>query len=241
MKPLLRFEAVTLRRGGRRLFEGLDLRLGPGEALHLTGPNGSGKSSLIRLAAGLLRAEAGGRSHGFRAVGRRARARPRAAAAQSAAVWSSARRHGGTARPGDGGDGACDLAQVPVRCCTRGRPSARRWRGWPRRERRCGCSTSRLNVSMPTGSSGGCLVARHRAAGGAVLAASHGPLGGDCPTGARQMIAALIVATCASDRRGGVASRSAFFASRDAGAVRGRARRAAARADRRRGAMGSPR
>ena len=51
--------SVTLRRGGRLLFEGLDLKLGPGEALHLRGPNGSGKSSLIRLAAGLLRADAG--------------------------------------------------------------------------------------------------------------------------------------------------------------------------------------
>ena len=58
MTPLLRFEGVTLRRGGRLLFEGLDLKLGPGEALHLSGPNGSGKSSLIRLAAGLLRADA---------------------------------------------------------------------------------------------------------------------------------------------------------------------------------------
>jgi len=59
MKPLLRFDAVTLRRGGRLLFEGLDLTLGPGEALHLSGPNGSGKSSLIRLAVGLLHAQAG--------------------------------------------------------------------------------------------------------------------------------------------------------------------------------------
>ena len=59
MKPLLRFDGVTLRRGGRLLFEGLDLKLGPGEALHLTGPNGIGKSSLIRLAAGLLPADAG--------------------------------------------------------------------------------------------------------------------------------------------------------------------------------------
>jgi heme exporter protein A len=55
----LRFEGVTLRRGGRLLFEGLNLALGSGETLHVTGPNGSGKSSLIRLAAGLLRAEAG--------------------------------------------------------------------------------------------------------------------------------------------------------------------------------------
>ena len=54
MSALLRFEDVALRRGGRLLFEGLDLELRPGEALQVTGPNGSGKSSLIRLAAGLL-------------------------------------------------------------------------------------------------------------------------------------------------------------------------------------------
>jgi heme exporter protein A len=55
MRPLLRFEQVALRRGGRLLFENLDLAVGPGEALVVTGPNGSGKSSLLRLAAGLLR------------------------------------------------------------------------------------------------------------------------------------------------------------------------------------------
>ena len=59
MKPLLRFEGVTCRRGGRLLFEGVDLVIGPGEALHVRGPNGSGKSSLIRVAAGLLRPDAG--------------------------------------------------------------------------------------------------------------------------------------------------------------------------------------
>jgi heme exporter protein A len=57
--PLLRFEDVVLRRGGRLLFESLDLELAPGERLQVAGPNGSGKSSLLRLAAGLLRAERG--------------------------------------------------------------------------------------------------------------------------------------------------------------------------------------
>jgi heme exporter protein A len=57
--PLLRLEGVACRRGGRLLFEGLDLALGPGEAALVTGPNGAGKSSLIRLAAGLLEPAAG--------------------------------------------------------------------------------------------------------------------------------------------------------------------------------------
>src|SRR3546814_1620280 len=37
----------------------LSLTLGRGQALWMRGPNGAGKSSLIRLAAGLLRAAAG--------------------------------------------------------------------------------------------------------------------------------------------------------------------------------------
>ena len=59
MTSLLRFDEVALRRGGRLLFEGLSFELRPGERLQVAGPNGSGKSSLIRLAAGLLRAEQG--------------------------------------------------------------------------------------------------------------------------------------------------------------------------------------
>jgi heme exporter protein A len=59
MSSLLTGEGLALVRGGRLLFEGLDLNLDEGSALHVTGPNGSGKSSLIRLVAGLLKPSAG--------------------------------------------------------------------------------------------------------------------------------------------------------------------------------------
>ncbi|MGQ2931055.1 MAG: heme ABC exporter ATP-binding protein CcmA [Sphingopyxis sp.] len=59
MTVLLRLDRVACIRGDRLLFEELSLALAPGEALWLRGPNGAGKSSLIRVAAGLLRAAAG--------------------------------------------------------------------------------------------------------------------------------------------------------------------------------------
>jgi ATP-binding cassette subfamily F protein uup len=45
--------------GGRRLIEGLDLVLGPGQRLGLVGPNGSGKTTLLRLLAGELSPDQG--------------------------------------------------------------------------------------------------------------------------------------------------------------------------------------
>jgi heme exporter protein A len=54
--PVRRLTAEKLAcvRGERQLFTGLDLMLGPGDALLLTGPNGAGKSSLLMCLAGLL-------------------------------------------------------------------------------------------------------------------------------------------------------------------------------------------
>ena len=46
-------------RGERAVFAGLSFRLDPGGALLLVGANGAGKSTLLRLLAGLLRPEAG--------------------------------------------------------------------------------------------------------------------------------------------------------------------------------------
>jgi heme exporter protein A len=50
---------VSCKRGGRLLFESLSLELGAGDGVLVTGPNGSGKSSLLRLIAGLLQPDSG--------------------------------------------------------------------------------------------------------------------------------------------------------------------------------------
>jgi heme exporter protein A len=46
-------------RGGREVFSGLDFAVSGGELLAVTGRNGSGKTSLLRLIAGLLQPEGG--------------------------------------------------------------------------------------------------------------------------------------------------------------------------------------
>ena len=91
MSLLLKGEGLALVRGGRLLFEGLDVVLAPGDAIHIIGPNGSGKSSLIRLVAGLLRPNAGRIERAEAALGRRrAGARPRAAAGPCAGILERA-------------------------------------------------------------------------------------------------------------------------------------------------------
>jgi heme exporter protein A len=55
MLRTIRIKDLSLVRGERRLFSGLDLTIQAGQAVALTGRNGAGKTSLLRAVAGLLR------------------------------------------------------------------------------------------------------------------------------------------------------------------------------------------
>ncbi len=50
---------VVKRYGEQRALDGFDLRVDPGEVFGFLGPNGAGKTTAIRIALGLLRADAG--------------------------------------------------------------------------------------------------------------------------------------------------------------------------------------
>lgn len=56
---MLRVEGLSCSRGERRLFSGLSLALGGGEAVQIAGANGCGKTTLLRTVCGLQRPEAG--------------------------------------------------------------------------------------------------------------------------------------------------------------------------------------
>lgn len=59
MTAKLSADDLTLIRGERCLFDGLEFALNPGELLLLEGANGSGKTSLMRVIAGMLSLESG--------------------------------------------------------------------------------------------------------------------------------------------------------------------------------------
>ena len=175
MKPLLRFDDVTCRRGGRLLFEAFNLKLGPGEAIHLTGPNGSGKSSLIRLAAGLLRPEQGQIERSDLALADDGLALDRELPlGRALAFWS----HDASAAM-DALD-LTRLAHVPVRLLSTGQAK----RATLARVAASGAPLWLLDEPLNGLDSDGirrldALVESHLGRGGAVLAASHGPLGGN--------------------------------------------------------------
>lgn len=174
MKSLLRFEQVSLRRGGRLLFEGLHLTLGPGEAMQVTGPNGAGKSSLIRLAAGLLNHETGRIERS-----RLALADEQLALDRELPLARALRFWGNGAGEGMKALGISDLAKVPVRLLSSGQAK----RATLARIIASGTPLWLLDEPLNALDSDGAqrlsaAIASHRKGGGAVVAASHLPLEG---------------------------------------------------------------
>jgi heme exporter protein A len=153
----------------------MDLRLGPGEALHLTGPNGSGKSSLIRLAAGLLHAENGRIDRSDIALADEHLALDRELTLRRALnFW------GGRIDATLDSLGLTMLADVPVRLLSTGqakratlaRVAASAAPLWLLDEPLNGLDADGVDRLEA-------LIAGHLEMGGAVLAASHGLLGGN--------------------------------------------------------------
>jgi len=58
-KGVFRCRGLAVDLGGRRILDGIDLELPPGEVTALAGPSGAGKSTLVRALAGLVPLAAG--------------------------------------------------------------------------------------------------------------------------------------------------------------------------------------
>ena len=177
---LIAFDAVTCIRGGRALFQRLSFTLEQGGAALVTGPNGIGKSSLIRLAAGLL-APAVGRITGDAAralLTDQASLDEELPLARALAFWARLDRAADNVAAALDALALSDLADIPVRLLSTGQ---RRRAGlarvmlsgapiWLLDEPGNGLDTATLEQLATA-------IARHRATGGIVLAATHQPLG----------------------------------------------------------------
>jgi len=181
-------------RGGRQVFRDVNFALGAAEALAVTGPNGAGKSSLLRLAAGLLR-PAQGRlaleggdtelSIGEQAhyLGHQDALKPSLSVAENLRFWG--RFLGSTVPTGAGKDGAAlaavgleALVHLPAGYLSAGqrrRLSLARLLAAPRPIWLLDEPTAALDAAAQRMLAE--LMRAHLAAGGLILAATHGPLG----------------------------------------------------------------
>ena len=176
MTPPLQAEGIALVRGGRLLFEQLDVTLDAGQAIHVTGRNGCGKSSLLRLVAGLLRPTAGRIARARTALADEGLALdPELPLAEALGFWR--------------GPGLAEslerlrlapLSMVPVRLLSTGQAKRARLARVMASGAPLWLLDEPLNGLDAEGVAAlGEAISDHRAGGGAVLAASHSPLAGD--------------------------------------------------------------
>jgi heme exporter protein A len=174
---LLAFRDVACARGGRTLFEGLNLDLGAGDAALVSGPNGVGKSSLVRVAAGLLVPASGNVERGCvpALLSESPALDPELPLAGALGFWASL--DGGPVAPALAAVGLADLAEVPVRFLSTGqrrraaiaRVLASGSKLWLLDEPANGLDAASVTTLER-------LIAAHRAGGGAVLVATHLPI-----------------------------------------------------------------
>lgn len=191
----LRGQDLACERGGRRVFSGLDFSLSGGEALVVTGRNGAGKSSLLRLVAGLLRKSAGrldltgGADEATLAeqshyLGHLDAVKPALSVGENLQFWSA---YLGAPRgtPIRAALEAVDLAQLsdlPAAYLSAGqrrRLSIARLVAVPRPVWLLDEPTSALDTASQDRLAE--LMRSHRAGGGMIVAAAHGPIGLDDP------------------------------------------------------------
>jgi heme exporter protein A len=183
---VLRAKDLTAIRGERLVFQGVGFSLVEGGALILSGRNGAGKTTLLRLLAGLVRPDAGQlfwngtdaladlTAHAGRValLGHQDALKPGLTAAENLAF--AARLSG---RPIDTALADLDLedlAELPVRMLSAGqkrrlalaRVSLSAGRLWLLDE-------PTLGLDDPAVERLGALLARHRAGGGLIVAATH--------------------------------------------------------------------
>ena len=181
---LVRGTGLACRRAGRMVFADVALEVGPGEALVLRGPNGSGKSTLLRLLAGLLEPEAGsfaitaeaGPGEPFHYVGHADPVKSGLTLEENLA-FVVALTGGGDVERGLEAFALSRLADAPARQLSSGqrrrltlaRLAAVSKRLWLLDEPAVGLdAANRTRLEE--------LIARHRAGGGAVIAATHGDI-----------------------------------------------------------------
>lgn len=177
-------------RGGRQVFAGLDFTVASGEALVVTGRNGAGKSSLLRLIAGLIPHAEGTLSleggdpelrlaEEAHYLGHRDALKPALSVAENLAFWREFL--GGTEDDMEAALAAVGLdhiAHLPAAYLSAGqrrRLSIARLLTVRRPVWLLDEPTSALDVTAQA--TLGALMARHLAAGGIIMAATHGPLG----------------------------------------------------------------